>query len=144
MRGRPLWPPAVHRLTTRPPQSNPRGSGPEVLKRERGHVTAATGVAEVAAFGALQRNELRESRIIVMQKIQGNDCETKSSISRHVAMRRCNTSWSTLQWPHNERDGVSHTQITGGSMVCSAVCSDADQKKHQSSASLAFVRGIRR
>ena len=42
----------------RPSQSNPRGSGPEVLKRERGHVTAETGVAEVAVFGALQPNVL--------------------------------------------------------------------------------------
>ena len=40
--GRPLWPPAVPRLAARPSQSNPRGSGPEVLKRERGHVTAET------------------------------------------------------------------------------------------------------
>ena len=40
-----------------PSQSNPRGSGPEVLKRERGHVTAATGVAVVVVFGALQRND---------------------------------------------------------------------------------------
>ena len=56
MRGRPLWPPAVPRLVARPSQSNPRGSGPEVLMRERGHVTAANGVAEVAVFGALQHN----------------------------------------------------------------------------------------
>ena len=40
--GRPLWPPAVPRLATRPSQSNPRGSGPEVVKRERGHVTSET------------------------------------------------------------------------------------------------------
>ena len=40
--GRPLWPPAVPRLAARPSQSNPRGSGPEVVKRERGHVTAET------------------------------------------------------------------------------------------------------
>ena len=33
-----------------------RGSGQEVLKRERGHVTSETGVAEVAVFGALQPN----------------------------------------------------------------------------------------
>ena len=44
------------RLAARPSQSNPRGSGPEVLKRERGHVTSETGVAEVAVFGALQPN----------------------------------------------------------------------------------------
>ena len=36
------------------------------------------------------------------------------------------------------------SQITSVSMICSTVCSDADQRKHQSSASLAFVRGIHR
>ena len=36
------------------------------------------------------------------------------------------------------------SQITGVSVVDSAACSDADQRKHQSSASLAFVRGIHR
>ena len=42
----------------------------------------------------------------------------------------------TLQWRHNERHGVSnHLKI---------VHSTADQRKHQSSASLAFVRGIHR
>ena len=33
------------------------------------------------------------------------------------------------------------SQITGVSIVCSSVCSGVDQRKHQSSASLAFVRG---
>ena len=32
--------------------------------------------------------------------------------------------------------------ITSVSIVCSTICSSADQRKHQSSASLAFVRGI--
>ena len=36
------------------------------------------------------------------------------------------------------------SQITGASIVCSNVCSGAVQRKHQSSASLAFVRGIHR
>ena len=36
------------------------------------------------------------------------------------------------------------SQITGVLVVYSIVCSDADQRKHQSSASLAFVGGIRR
>ena len=36
------------------------------------------------------------------------------------------------------------SQITGVAIVCSAVRSGADQRKHQSSASLAFVRGIHR
>ena len=36
------------------------------------------------------------------------------------------------------------SQITGVSIVCSTVCSGADQRKHQSSTSLALVRGIHR
>ena len=36
------------------------------------------------------------------------------------------------------------SQIASVSIVCSTVCSGADQRKHQSSASLAFVRGIHR
>ena len=42
----------------------------------------------------------------------------------------------SLHWQHNGRDGVS--------IICSTACSGADQRKHQSSASLAFVRGIHR
>ena len=36
------------------------------------------------------------------------------------------------------------SQITGVTIVYSTVCSGADQRRHQSSASLAFVRGIHR
>ena len=37
---------------------------------------------------------------------------------------------------------VVASQNTGVSIVSSAICSGADQRKYQSSASLAFVRGI--
>ena len=47
----------------------------------------------------------------------------------------------TLQWQHNECDGVSNHRV---SISWSSVCLGADQIKHQSSASLAFVRGIHR
>ena len=40
--------------------------------------------------------------------------------------------------------GAMASQITGVGIVYSTVCSDADQRKHQGSASLAFVRGIHR
>ena len=40
--------------------------------------------------------------------------------------------------------GAITSQITSLPIVCSTVYSDADQRKHQSSASLAFVRGIHR
>ena len=43
---------------------------------------------------------------------------------------------------YNERNGVS--QITSLTIAYSTVYSGADQRKHQSSASLAFVRGIHR
>ena len=43
-----------------------------------------------------------------------------------------------LWWRHNERDGVSNDQPHD--CVYSTVYSGADQRKHQSSASLAFVR----
>ena len=36
------------------------------------------------------------------------------------------------------------SQITGVSVICSTLCSGADQRKHLKSASLAFVRGIHR
>ena len=36
------------------------------------------------------------------------------------------------------------SQMTGVSMVCSTVCSGADDRMQQNSASLAFVRGIHR
>ena len=47
----------------------------------------------------------------------------------------CYSSIFLLQWCQNECDGISnHRHRT--------ICSGADQIKHQSSASLAFVRGI--
>ena len=46
-----------------------------------------------------------------------------------------------LQWRHNERDGVSNNH-THDCLLNRF--SDADQRKHQSYASQAFVRGIHR
>ena len=48
---------------------------------------------------------------------------------------------SPLQWCHNGHDGVS---ITSLAIVYSTVYSGTDERKHQSSVSLAFVRGIHR
>ena len=50
---------------------------------------------------------------------------------------------STLQWRHNELDGVSNHQPRD-CLLYSTIYSRADQRKHQSSASLAFVWGIHR
>ena len=48
---------------------------------------------------------------------------------------------NSLRWRHNERDGVSNHQPHDCLPI---VYSGADQNKHQSFASLAFVRGIHR
>ena len=50
-------------------------------------------------------------------------------------------STHTLQWRHNMPIA---SQITCVSIVCSSVGSGAHQRNHQSSASLAFLRGIHR
>ena len=47
----------------------------------------------------------------------------------------------SLQWRHNECNGVSNHQPQ---IVYSTVYSGADQRKHESSASMAFVQGIHR
>ena len=44
-----------------------------------------------------------------------------------------------LRWRHNGRDGVSNHQAHDCFLT---FYSDADQRKHQGAASLAFVRGI--
>ena len=52
-----------------------------------------------------------------------------------------NLGQPTLMWRHNEHNGVSnHRRLDCLLNLCSA----ADQRKHQSSASLAFVEGIHR
>ena len=48
-------------------------------------------------------------------------------------------AWIPLQWHHNEHDCISNHQHHD---FYSTVYSSADQRKHQSSASLALVRGI--
>ena len=57
------------------------------------------------------------------------------------------SKWSTADQQHHYNDvimGMMASQITSLTIVYSTVYSGADQRKHQSSASLAFVRGINR
>ena len=60
------------------------------------------------------------------------------NISAALEWKIIRSDHNSLQWRHNER------QITCLTIVYSTVYSGADQRKHQSSASLAFVRGINR
>ena len=58
-----------------------------------------------------------------------------------VQLERWSKAQNTLRWRHNDHDA---SQINSLTVVYSTVYSDADQRKHQSSASLAFVWGIHR
>ena len=51
---------------------------------------------------------------------------------------------TTLRWRHNERDGVPNYRRLDCLLSRLFKRSSADERKHQSSASLAFVRGIHR
>ena len=53
------------------------------------------------------------------------------------------TDWQTTHY-NDVIMGTIASQITSLTIVYSTIYSDADQRKHQSSASLAFVRGIHR
>ena len=58
-------------------------------------------------------------------------------------IRKFCTGWQPCHY-HDVIMGAIASQITSLTIVYSTVCSCADQRKHQSSASLNFVRGIHR
>ena len=72
---------------------------------------------------------------------QGSICSRKGGIMIFFKESYSYDLRTSLRWRHNERNDVS---ITGVSAACTTVCSGGDQRKHQSSASLALVRGIHR
>ena len=62
--------------------------------------------------------------------------------SNHLSLPKCN---ETMETHYNDAImSAMASQITGVFIVNSTVSSGADQRKHQSSASLALVRGIHR
>ena len=69
-------------------------------------------------------------------------------VMRHPSVLSHWLSWSNkLLLSNNYSDVIISTmasQVTGVSVDYSSVCSGADQRKHQSSTSLAFVMGIHR
>ena len=63
----------------------------------------------------------------------------------HQALRNFGVNYLILQCHYDDIImSTMASQMTSLSIVCSSVCSGADQRKHQSFASLAFVRGIHR
>ena len=62
--------------------------------------------------------------------------------SSHWSFYKRNVTWSVIIQYSDLIMSAMASQITGDSIICWAVCSGAHQRKHQSSTSLAFVRGI--
>ena len=85
-------------------------------------------------------------KVNVCIQIQSLFLRVQLRISEHCPVAEEATSrYLNHRWHYS--DVIMTTmasQITGVSMVCSTVCSGADQRKHQRSAPLAFLRGIHR
>ena len=67
-----------------------------------------------------------------------------SELLHWYSVRKSREIWTNKLHYSNVILSAMASQITGVWIVCSTVCSGADKKKHQSSVSLAFVRGIHR
>ena len=89
------------------------------------------------------------------QQVQSNACSS-DAVHRQININGydiiyllieawCQRSWWTLVIHYSDVIiGTMTSQITSLTTVYSTISSDADQRRHQSSASLAFVRGIHR
>ena len=106
-----------------------------------------------------RRRSKKISKLLFTGLCVGNSPET----GEFPAQMASNAENVSILWRHHEHShngpyvmlqrsehyndvivGAMASQITSPTMVYSIVYSDADQRKHQSSASLAFVRGIHR
>ena len=67
------------------------------------------------------------------------DCVKMNMFKPNTYMQSQPTCNFSLQWRHNGHTGISNQRYLD---VCSTICSGADQRKHQSTTSLAFVSRI--
>ena len=75
------------------------------------------------------------------------NCYIATRVVKNVSIRDCRyiaVEYNTHCHYNDIIMGAMASQITSLMIVCSTVCSGADQRKHQSSVSLAFVREIHR
>ena len=75
--------------------------------------------------------------------VTGMEIGTSNSIKEHeLSVDTAPCLWNVIKHYSDVIMSATVSQITDLSIVCSIVCSGADQRKHQSSASLAFMSGI--
>ena len=111
------------------------------------HIKSISIGVEMGAIGYLGYNSIfKHVKVIVLNDYYSNMNHSPGTVAA-VGIEWSHdgvTTWKrfpSLQWRHNGRDGVSNHQPH---IVYSTVYSGANQRKHQRSASLAFVRGIHR
>ena len=75
---------------------------------------------------------------------EGQWCNSMKKTMKKINFSKRNLGRTPLYHYNDVIKGTIASQITSLTIVYSIVYSDADQRKHQSSASLAFVRGIHR
>ena len=82
---------------------------------------------------------------LLKQKLEYNKLKNMATSldAKHLNTEYAQGIANTLEW-HNVIMGAMASQITSLTIVYSTVYSGVDQRKHQSSVSLAFVRGIHR
>ena len=98
------------------------------------------------------RGNIMETKVYDGPSHQGTACDYTTQRDKMLFSwwySFCKTRWRNHMWsgPQHYTDVIMTTmtsQITSLTVVYLTVYSDADQRKHQSSASLAFVWGIRR
>ena len=84
------------------------------------------------------RGPQRNVNVVILYQTTGNACWSLTSYPCHAPVGLYFRSYNDVIM------STIASQITCLPIVCSTVYSGADQRKHQSSASLAFVRGIHR
>ena len=96
----------------------------------------------------------KSHKFVVKFAISSQNCSECTFFTKQLLhTEQCRNVWESKTMTHifyqtSHYDdviiGAMASQITSFTIVYSTVYSDADQRKHQSSASLAFVRGIHR
>ena len=108
------------------------------------HVTTGYGTRNGMVFIAVH---LKYGTEYIWKQCSDADRWTNRKDDKWPPNRRCldmDPKWGTFAHYSDVVMGAIASQITSLTIVYSIVYSDADQRKHQSSASLAFVRGTHR
>ena len=94
-------------------------------------------------YAVWNNSSIWNSRAYFSMKMPYYQCRNSRYKDETVVRLSYLYNWNPFTWHYSDVImGTIESQITSLTIVYSIVYSDADQRKHQSSASLAFVRGI--